>query len=122
MAKTKPRVIKNYEKLDEKLREAIAARYPQGYAQDIETFDIGGGRYMTGLRFETEDFSYIIKFPAVAERLSDLQDEDGGADDELNLDGAVDVEEEEEPDEVEKPTDLEDLDVADDSSADAGME
>ncbi|MGN0028777.1 MAG: hypothetical protein ACI35Q_03475 [Marinilabiliaceae bacterium] len=116
MAKTKPRVIKNYEKLDEKLREAIAARYPQGYAQEIQTFDIGGGRFMTGLPFETDEFSYIIKFPAVAENLSDLEDAEGAADDELNLDGAVDVEEEEEPDEVEKPTDIEDIDVADEST------
>ncbi len=119
MAKTKPRVIKNYEKLDEALREAIAKRFPQGYASEIQTFDIGGGRFMTGLPFETDDFSYIIKFPAAAESVSDLQDEDGGMDDDLNLDGGVDVDEEEEPDEVEKPTevDLDDVDVADEASA-----
>ncbi|MEE1347021.1 MAG: hypothetical protein U0K36_03975 [Bacteroidales bacterium] len=118
MAKTKPRVIKNYEKLDEKLREEIAARYPLGYAQDIKTFDIGGGRFMTGLPFETDEYSYIIKFPAAAENISDLQDEDGGAEDDLNLEGGVDVDEEEEPDEVEKPMDLDDIDVADESTTD----
>lgn len=117
MAKIKPRVIKNYEKLDEKLREAIKERYPDGYSKDIQTFDIGGGRFMTGLPFETEEFSYIIKFPVQAENI-DLQDEEGSSDDELNLDGAVDVEEEEEPDEVEKPTDFEDIDVADESTTD----
>ena len=56
MAKPKPRVIKNYEKLDEKLREAIAERFPNGYASEIQTFDIGGGKFMTALPFETDEF------------------------------------------------------------------
>lgn len=118
MAKSKPRVIKSYDKIDDKLRQAIAAAYPQGYAQDIQTFDIGGGRFMTGLPFETEDFSYIIKFPAETENINDYQDEDAGADDDLNLEGGVDVEEEEEPDEVDKPIDIDDIDVADESTTD----
>lgn len=115
MAKSKPRVIKNYEKLDEKLREAIAARFPNGYSSEIRTFDIGGGRFMSALPFETEDFFYMIKFP-VTEEQDEEQDELGGNDD-LDLEGGEDVEEEEEEDEVEKPLDgLED--IADDAELD----
>ena len=115
MAKTKPRVIKNYEKLDEKLREEIAKRYPNGYASEIKTFDIWGGRFMSALPFETEDYYYMIKFP-VSEDIEEEQDDLGGGSDDLDLDGGEDVDEEEEQDEVEKPMDnLEDLEVADES-------
>lgn len=117
MAKVKPRVIKNYEKLDEKLRELIAAAYPNGFATEIRTFDIGGGRFMTALPLETEEYSYLIKFPVKEDVDLDEGDDLGGGDDDMNLEGGEDVEEEEEDDEVEKPMDnLEDLEVADDGS------
>ncbi len=117
MAKPKPRVIKNYEKLDEKLREAIAERFPNGYASEIQTFDIGGGKFMTALPFETDEFYYMIKFP-VTEDIEDDQDDLGSGQDDLDLEGGEDVEEEEEPDEVEKPMDnIEDLEVADESDS-----
>ena len=113
MAKSKPRVIKSYEKLDEKLREEIAERFPGGYASEIRTFDIGGGRLMTALPLETEDFYYLIKFP-ISEVPEDEPSDDLGGDDGLDLTGGEDVAEEEEQDEVEKPTD--DLDdIADET-------
>lgn len=113
MAVTKKRVIKSYEKLDEKLREAIMERFPNGYQSEIQTFDIGGGKFMAALPFETDEFFYLIKFP-VTEEIDDEEDMAGGGDDDLNLEGGEDVDEEEEPDEVEKPMDnLEDLEVAD---------
>ncbi len=123
MAKPKPRVVKNYEKLDEKLREAIAERYPNGYASEIQTFSIGGGKLMSALPFETDDFYYMIKFPAV-ENIEDDQDNLGGGNDDLDLEGAgkdFDNEEDDEPDEVEKPIDnYDDIDVADtDAEAEA---
>lgn len=115
MAKSKPRVIKNYEKLDEKLREAIAKRYPDGYASEIRTFDIGAGRLMKALPFETDDFDYLIKFP-VAEVIEEDPADVLGGDDDLHLEGGEDVDEEEEQDEVEKPTDNLD-DVVDDTES-----
>ncbi len=112
MAKSKPRVIKNFEKLDEKLRAAIAERFPDGYTSYIQMFDIGGGKFMSALPFETEEFNYLIKFP-VTEDLEDTEEEIGGSD-ELDLEGGEDVDEEEEDDEIEKPTDnFDNLDVAD---------
>ena len=116
MAKSKPRIIKSFEKIDEKLREEIAKRYPEGYANEIQMFDIGGGKFMNALPLETEDYYYMIKFP-VTEDIVEDQDDLGGGEDELNLEGGEDVEEEEEKDEVEKPTDnFEDIDVADEST------
>ncbi len=118
MAKQKIRAIKNYEKLDEQLRKALEQKFPNGYSSELRTFDVGGGKFMTALPFETDDFMYLIKFP-VPETLEDEQDNLGGEDD-LNLEGGEDVDEEEEQDEVEKPTDnIEDFDVADESSPEA---
>ena len=115
MAATKPRIIKSYEKIDEKLREAIAAKFPLGYASEIQTFDIGGGKFMSALPFETEDANYLIKFP-VPEDVPDDSDDNMGNEEDLNLEGGEDVDEEEEQDEVEKPMDnIEDLDVADEN-------
>lgn len=112
----KPRVIKNFEKLDEKMRNLIEETFPDGYTNRIETLDIGGGKFMSALRIETDDFIYLIKFP-VKENL-DLDAEDLGGDDEMDLTGGEDIEEEEEDDEVEKPTDnFDDIDVADDDPA-----
>ena len=113
MAKTKPRVIKNFEKIDEKLREEIAKRFPNGYATELQTFDIGGGKFMTALPFETEDFNYLIKFP-VTDNVDLESDDSIGGDEDLDLEGGEDVEEEEENDEVEKPMDnIDELEVAD---------
>lgn len=117
MAKVKPRVIKNYEKLDDDFREQILAAFPAGFASEIRTFDIGGGRFMSALPFETEEYSYLIKFPVKEDVDLDEQDNSmaGGDDDDMHLEGGEDVDEEEEDDEVEKPMDnLEELEVADD--------
>ena len=95
MVKQKPRVIKSYEKIDEKLREAIAERYPLGYTSEIQMYDVGGGKFMAALPFETDDYYYLIKFPISEDHMEDLEDSVGGADD-LDLEGGEDVEEEEE--------------------------
>ncbi len=117
MGKIKPRVIKNYEKLDEKLREEIEAAFPNGFTQEIKTFDIGGGRFMNALPYETDDFCYLIKFPVKEDLDDDEPQDDLGVEDDMNLEGGEDVDEEEESDEVEKPMDnLEDLEVADEGT------
>lgn len=98
MANPKPKVIKNFEKLDEAMKEEILALHPN-LRDDIRTFDIGGGRLMSALPYETEEFSYLIKFPAKEEM--DIDDEPLGGDDEMNLEGGVDSDDEEEEDDVE---------------------
>jgi len=115
--KNKPRIIKNFEKLDEKMRELLAEKFPDGYQQEIQAFDIGGGKFMSALPIETDDFCYLIKFP-VKDDL-DLDADGLGGDDEMDLTGGEDIDEEEEDDEVEKPMDnLEDLEVADEAGID----
>lgn len=113
MAKSKPRVIKNFEKLDEELRNTIIAAFPNGFTNEIKTFDIGGGRFMSALPFETEEFSYLIKFPVKED--VDLETPEDGGDDEMHLEGADSSDDDDEDDdEIEQPMDnIEDLEVAD---------
>lgn len=115
MGTPKKRVIKNFDKIDESLKELINETYPQGYASNIITYDIGGGKLMTALPLETEEISYLIKFPIKEEDFNDVDDDAAlGGEDDLDLEGGEDVEEEEEDDTVEKPVDnLDDLEVSD---------
>jgi len=113
---TKPRVIKNFEKLDEKMRELLVEKFPAGFQNEIETLDIGGGKFMSALRLETDEFIYLIKFPVKED--VELETDGLGGDDEMDLTGGIDADDEEEDDEIEKPMDnLEDLEVADESGA-----
>ncbi|MCR5697470.1 MAG: hypothetical protein K6G73_10910 [Marinilabiliaceae bacterium] len=114
MGTPKKRVIKNFDKIDEALKELINATYPQGYAANIITYDIGGGKLMSALPLETEEISYLIKFP-IKEDVDETDDDMAlGGEDDLDLEGGEDVDEEEEDDTVEKPVDnLDDLEVSD---------
>ena len=69
---------------------------------------------MSALPFETEEFSYLIKFP-VKEDVDIDTPEDGG-DDEMHLEGAdsSDDDDDDEEEEIEQPMgNIEDLEVAD---------
>ncbi len=110
--KSKPKVIKNFEKLDEKTLALLAEAFPDGFQTKIQTFDIGGGKFMSALPFETEEFCYLIKFPVKED--VELESDGLGDDDEMDLTGGVDSDDDDEDDEVEKPMDnIEDLEVAD---------
>ncbi len=113
MATSKPKIIKNYEKLDEKLRSAISEAYPNGFSSELQTFDIGNGKFMTALPFETEQFYYLIKIPVpeeIDEKLEDyviepIDEEPEDISDELS------------DDDIEEPMDdLEALEVVDESA------
>lgn len=113
MGKIKPRIIKNFEKLDDDFRELIMQAYPNGYANEICMYDIGGGRFMSALPFETEDFSYLIKFP-VKEDVDLDDDMPNEGDDEMNIEGLETDDEDDDDEEIEESMDnIEDLEVAD---------
>lgn len=114
MANPKPRVIKNFEKLDEAMREEILALHPD-LANDIVTYPIGGGRLMSALPYETEDFFYLIKFPPKEEMDLDDDAANVGGDDDMDLTGGVDSDDDEEEDDVETSAgSLQDLAEAED--------
>ncbi|MDG1718045.1 MAG: hypothetical protein P8H42_10475 [Saprospiraceae bacterium] len=77
---SKPKVIKNYEKLTEEVKEQIKLVYPMGYTSHLVTFTNREGEKKKGLPFETEDYYYLIRMSeAKAEAI--IEDDDDYDDD-----------------------------------------
>jgi hypothetical protein len=79
MADSKPKVIKDYNKLDKDLQQQIKLMYAEGFADNLIHFFDKNGQMITVLPFETEDKYYMLRMTeteAVA-----LVDEDDDYDD-----------------------------------------
>lgn len=61
MAVNKPRVIKDYNKLDKELQQQIKLVYADGFADNLIHFFDKNGIKITVLPFETEDKYYMLR-------------------------------------------------------------
>jgi hypothetical protein len=61
MATSKPRVIKDYNKLDKELQEQIKLVYSDGFADHLIHFFDKDGIKVSALPFETEDKYYMLR-------------------------------------------------------------
>lgn len=77
---SKPKVIKDYEKLSEDVIEQIKLVYPMGYHRHLVDFTNRDGEKRKGLPFETEDYYYLIRM-SVAEAKGIVADDDDYDDD-----------------------------------------
>ncbi|MFV0590670.1 MAG: hypothetical protein ACK5M7_04745 [Draconibacterium sp.] len=116
MTSSKPRVIKDYNKLEKELQQQIKLIYADGFAENLIHFFDKNGQKITVLPFETEDKYYMLRMTeneAVA-----LVDEDDDYDDEGFLKDEVKQEYEDKYSELDhiadKLTDDEEDDVPDD--------
>jgi len=57
----KKRVIKDYEKLSEDIREQIKLTYPFGYSQNLIRFTNKDGKRVSALPFETDEIYYLVR-------------------------------------------------------------
>lgn len=107
----KPRVVKDYEKLDEAILEQIKLNYPRGFQKNLITFKNAAGAFVSALPFETEEKHYLVRMTR-AEALDIIEDDDDYDEDGLLKD---DVKEEyEEKYEDISPDDEEALEIPDD--------
>lgn len=78
---SKPKVIKDYDKLPPEVIEQIKLVYPRGFTRHLVTFFNRDGEQKKGLPFETEEYYYLIRMSeAKAEDIieqDDDYDEDG---------------------------------------------
>ena len=81
----KPKVIKDFLKLDEDLQEQILEQYPDGYEGNLILFTDRDGKYAHALPYETEDKYYLLRMPLRKAKKS------------LSEDSGAEEEEEEEP-------------------------
>ncbi|MCF8275540.1 MAG: hypothetical protein K9J17_02305 [Flavobacteriales bacterium] len=121
MSSSKPRVVKDYEKLDPAVREMIKLHYPFGFEENLVSFVNAEGKKVSALPFETDDRYYLVRM-TVAEAQSIIEDdedydEDGNLTDEAREEYEDKYDDVDVADEVEV-TDTDEADDADDDVAD----
>ena len=79
----KPRVIKDFEKLDKHIKEQIKLSYPYGFSEHLITFTNKSGTFSSALPFETEEKYYLIRM--TKQEANHLIDQDEDFDDDGNL-------------------------------------
>jgi len=98
----KPRVIKDYEKLDKSILEQIKLEYPYGFEDNLITFVNSEGKNVSALPFETEDRYYLVRM--TIDQAIEFIEEDDDYDDDGNLDSKIRADYEEKHDD-ESPED-----------------
>lgn len=80
---TKPRVVKDYEKLDEDVLQQIKLTYPRGFDKHLVKFKNAKGDNVSALPFETEERYFLVRMTIQEAR--DIIEEDDDFDDDGNL-------------------------------------
>lgn len=110
---SKPRLIKDFEKLEQQLQERIKLTYPYGFDRHLITFKNIEGKFVSALPFETDDKYYLVRMTKAEAREIILQDDD--YDSEGNLRGDVKEEYEDKYDDLDLEEDIvDDFDSDDD--------
>jgi hypothetical protein len=78
MSNNKPRVIKDYEKLDAAIQEQIKLEYPLGFSRHLIYFTNKDGQKVSALPFETEEKYYLVRMtiPQAKQIIADDDDYD----------------------------------------------
>lgn len=80
---TKPRIVKDFDKLDEVVQEMIKLNYPYGFEDNLISFINAEGKRVSALPFETEEKYYLVRM--TVEQAQEIIEEDDDYDDDGNL-------------------------------------
>ena len=80
---SKPRVVKDYDKLDEAVVEQIKLAYPLGFRNHLVTFKNAQGDTVSALPFDTDDRYYLVRM--TVKQAVRIIEEDDDYDDDGNL-------------------------------------
>ncbi|MBN2614937.1 MAG: hypothetical protein JXR71_04525 [Bacteroidales bacterium] len=90
MNSNKPRVVKDFEKLDVAIQEQVKLAYPNGFLQNLISYTDKDGNKVSALPFETTDKYYLIRMSrqAAIELIEedDDYDDDGLLKEDIKLD------------------------------------
>ena len=76
----KPRVIKDFEKLDDIIQEQIKLSYPNGFSEYLVSYNDKEGQKRTALPFETDEKYYLVRM-TVSEAVQIVDDDEDFDDD-----------------------------------------
>jgi hypothetical protein len=113
---SKPRLVKDYDKLDESVKQQIKLNYPSGFEGNLVQFQNKEGKTVSALPFETEEVYYLIRMTVLEAQEIIEEDDDYDDDGFLKDDAREEYEEkfddiEEDEEEIDdKPLDEEDDD------------
>jgi hypothetical protein len=79
----KPRVVKDYDKLDDNVMEMIKLHYPYGFEENLVSFVNAEKNKVSALPFETDDKYYLVRM--TLDEAQDIIEEDDDFDDDGNL-------------------------------------
>jgi len=71
----KPRVVKDYEKLDPEIQEQIKLTYPYGFAKHLIQYKNADGKFVSALPLETDDRYYLVRMTLI-EAKQIIEDDD----------------------------------------------
>jgi hypothetical protein len=105
---SKPKIVKDYEKLDIAIQEQIKLSYPYGFDKHLVTFKNIEGKFVSALPFETDDRYFLVRMSRL--QAQEIIRDDDDYDEDGVLKKEVKLEFEEKYDDVEVSDDEEDLD------------
>ena len=73
---SKPKVITEFEKLDEDIQNRVKLNYPSGFEKHLITFKNHKKHLISALPYETDDKMYLIKMSREKANLIILDDDD----------------------------------------------
>lgn len=97
---SKPRVIKDYDKVDDAIISQIKLNYPHGFEKHLVSFKNAKGKFISALPFETEDRYYLIRMTIAEAQEIVQEDDDYDEDGHLKSDAIEELQEEIEMDEI----------------------
>ena len=72
---SKPRVIKDYDKLALEIQEKIKLEYPYGFSDNLISFTNKDGMIVSALPFETDDKYYMVRM-SIGEAIKIVEEDD----------------------------------------------
>lgn len=100
---SKPRLAKDYDKLDESVKQQIKLNYPSGFEGNLVQFQNKEGKTVSALPFETEEVYYLIRMTVL--EAQEIIEDDEDYDDDGFLKDDVREEYEEKFDDIEEEED-----------------
>lgn len=77
---SKPRVVKDYDKLEASVQQQIKLHYPKGFEDHLVKFQNKEGHTVSALPFETDDKYYLIRM-TILEAQEIIEDDEDYDDD-----------------------------------------